>query len=93
MANTRIVRPFKSGNTFVNHWKAPTYLVNIEDSGLRGGGSNLKQSIVDGTEAFIRSWTDTQDLTHCSLYGIRVYTEGAILNSKVDRLPQVLFGR
>jgi prolyl 4-hydroxylase len=36
----------------------------------------------------VQEWTG-QDLTQCSLYGIRVYTEGSILATHVDRLPLV----
>jgi hypothetical protein len=77
------------GNTFTNHWNAPTYLVNIEDSSLRGGGTQLKKSIVDGTRRAMEEWSGGEELTECSLYGIRIYTEEAMLNSHVDRLPQV----
>jgi hypothetical protein len=36
----------------------------------------------------IEEWTG-QEQVPCSLYGIRVYTEGSILASHVDRLPLV----
>jgi hypothetical protein len=36
----------------------------------------------------ISAWTG-QELTQCSLYGIRVYKEGSILSPHVDRLPLV----
>lgn len=36
----------------------------------------------------IGEWTG-QELTQCSLYGVRVYKEGAILAPHVDRLPLV----
>lgn len=78
------------GNTYTNHWKAPTYLVNIEDSSLRGGGSHLlKQAIVEGTRGVVEEWSGQAELTERSLYGIRIYTEEAMLNSHVDRLPYV----
>jgi hypothetical protein len=36
----------------------------------------------------IQEWTG-EELTQCSLYGIRVYHEGAVLATHVDRLPLV----
>jgi prolyl 4-hydroxylase len=75
-------------NTYVNHWKSPTYMVSVEDAGLRGGGGQLKQAIWDAAKSTISEWTN-QELTEVSLYGIRVYTEGAMLNTHVDRLPLV----
>jgi len=37
---------------------------------------------------FSSAWTG-QQLAECSLYGIRVYPEGAVLATHVDRLPLV----
>ena len=36
----------------------------------------------------VQEWVG-EELTQCSLYGIRVYTEGAVLATHVDRLPLV----
>ena len=63
-------------------------MVSVEDSSLRGGGSSLKKHIWDAARDTIQEWTG-QELTECSLYGIRVYTEGAVLATHVDRLPLV----
>ena len=76
------------GNTYTNHWLAPTYMVSVEDKSLRGGGYKLKKAIWDAARDTIQEWTG-EELTECSLYGIRVYKEGAILASHVDRLPLV----
>ncbi|KAL7541309.1 hypothetical protein ACHAWF_006902 [Thalassiosira exigua] len=76
------------GNTYTNHWKAPTYMVSVEDTRLRGAGSNIKRKIWNAAKDTIQEWTGEQ-LTECSLYGIRVYTEGSILATHVDRMPLV----
>lgn len=68
---------WNKGNTYTNHWKAPTYMVSVENKALRGGGSILKQAIWDAARDTIQEWTG-EELTQCSLYGIRVYTEGEI---------------
>lgn len=77
-----------TGNTYTNHWKAPTHMVSVENTGLRGGGQRLKQKIWDSAKETLEQWTGER-LTPCSLYGIRVYTEGAVLATHVDRLPLV----
>lgn len=77
-----------AGNTYTNNWQAPTYMVSVEDSKLRGGGRSLKKSIWEAARETISEWTG-QELTESSLYGIRVYQEGAVLMSHVDRLPLV----
>lgn len=77
-----------AGNTYTNNWASPTYMVSVEDTGLRGGGVKLKQAIWGEAEDTISMWTE-QQLTQCSLYGIRVYTQGAVLATHVDRLPLV----
>lgn len=71
-----------------NNWVAPTYMVSVEDKSLRGGGYKLKQAIWNAAHDTIAEWTQ-QDLTQCSLYGIRVYKSGAVLATHVDRLPLV----
>jgi prolyl 4-hydroxylase len=76
------------GNTYTNHWVAPTYMVNVEDRSLRGGGGALKQKLWDAAHSVLEEWTG-EELEQCSLYGIRVYTEGAMLATHVDRLPLV----
>lgn len=63
-------------------------MVSVEDQNLRGGGRVLKKAIWDSARDTIQEWTG-QELTECSLYGIRVYTEGAVLSTHVDRLPLV----
>ena len=64
------------------------YMVSVENTQLRGGGSNLKNRIWDAARPTLESWTGMK-LQPTSLYGIRVYTEGAILSPHVDRLPLV----
>eukprot|EP00555_Chaetoceros_dichaeta_P002645 CAMPEP_0198249708 /NCGR_PEP_ID=MMETSP1447-20131203/1137_1 /TAXON_ID=420782 /ORGANISM="Chaetoceros dichaeta, Strain CCMP1751" /LENGTH=490 /DNA_ID=CAMNT_0043934395 /DNA_START=116 /DNA_END=1588 /DNA_ORIENTATION=+ len=76
------------GNTYVNHWTSPTHMVSVEDTGLRGGGGRLKNAIWNAAKDTLQEWTG-EELTQCSLYGIRVYTEGAVLATHVDRLPLV----
>lgn len=76
------------GNTFTNNWEAPSYMVDIAGSSLRGGGAHLTKKIWEMAQSTIEEWTGEQ-LIPCSIYGIRVYTEGAILSPHVDRLPLV----
>lgn len=76
------------GNSYMNSWESPTYLVNVEDKKLRGGGMGLRQRIWDAAEETLEEWT-SEELSPTSMYGIRVYTNGAILLPHVDRLPLV----
>lgn len=76
------------GNTYTNNWKSPSKMVSVEDSGLRGGGHGLKQKIWDAAKETITEWTG-EELTECSLYGIRIYYEDSVLAPHVDRLPLV----
>uniref|UniRef100_A0A7S2A5Z6 Fe2OG dioxygenase domain-containing protein n=1 Tax=Trieres chinensis TaxID=1514140 RepID=A0A7S2A5Z6_TRICV len=76
------------GNTYTNHWTSPTNFVSVEDSKLRGGGSVLKARIWEAARDTLQEWTG-EELTPCSLYGIRIYEDGAVLATHVDRLPLV----
>lgn len=63
-------------------------MVSVEDTRLRGAGSNLKRKIWDAARDTMQEWTG-EEVTDCSLYGIRVYTEGSMLATHVDRMPLV----
>jgi len=76
------------GNTYTNNWISHSQMVSVEDGSLRGGGGALKQKIWDAAKDTISEWTG-QELTQCSLYGVRVYYEGSVLAPHVDRLPLV----
>jgi len=76
------------GSTYVNHWDQNTFMVNIEDKELSGGGYVLKSHIWNAVRDAMTQWTG-QRLAECTLYGIRIYEEGAILATHVDRLPFV----
>jgi len=76
------------GNTYTNHWDSPTYMVSVEDTRLRGAGTNIKRQIWNAAKDTMQEWTG-EEVTECSLYGIRVYTEGSILATHVDRMPLV----
>lgn len=68
-----------AGNTYVNHWgDGDSYMVSVEDSNLEHGGFMLKQMIWNAARDTLQEWTG-QQMAECSLYGIRVYKEGAVL--------------
>lgn len=77
-----------AGNVYTNHWKAPTYMLGVENVRLEGAGYVLKQHIWNAARDTIEAWTGHR-LAECSLYGIRIYKEGAMLAPHVDRLPLV----
>jgi prolyl 4-hydroxylase len=63
-------------------------MVSIEDPTLEGAGYELKDAIWDAAKETIEEWTQMEQQP-TSMYGIRVYTTGAILSPHVDRLPLV----
>lgn len=67
-----------AGNTYTNHWESPTYLLSVENEELQGGGFDFRQEIWNAAKSTIEEWTG-QELKECSLYGIRIYTEGSVL--------------
>jgi hypothetical protein len=76
------------GNIYINHWDAPTYMVSVEDEDFAGAGQELKEAIWDAAKPIVEEWTG-MELQPTSLYGIRAYTEGAVLNPHADRVPLV----
>jgi prolyl 4-hydroxylase len=82
------IEEWGDANTYSNNWESQSLLLSVDETTLRGGGVMLQNKIWDSARDILSEWTG-QDLTPCSLYGIRVYTEGAILAPHVDRLPLV----
>eukprot|EP00934_Nitzschia_sp_Nitz4_P008895 Nitzschia sp. Nitz4//scaffold43_size134323//66673//68223//NITZ4_003301-RA/size134323-processed-gene-0.50-mRNA-1//-1//CDS//3329551954//8885//frame0 len=79
---------FPYGAIFVNHWDSPTYMASVEDLSLEGAGEELKEAIWEVAQTGIEEWTGKK-VRPSSLYGIRKYTTGAILNPHVDRIPLI----
>jgi hypothetical protein len=82
------IEEWPPGNTYVNHWSSPTSLISLDDGKLRGSGYALKKQIWDGVRPIIEEWTGKR-LKETSMYGVRMYKEGAILATHLDRLPLV----
>jgi len=78
----KVAEEWGIGEIYTNNWVAPTYIVDVGDD------SQLEKSIWEATRPTIEEWTGMK-LEPTSLYGIRVYTEGAILSPHVDRPPLV----
>lgn len=69
-----------AGNTYVNHWQTPSYMISLEDRRLRAG-LQLKNTIWSGIQPIIENWVG-YPVEPTSLYGIRVYKRGAILATR-----------
>lgn len=82
------VEKWPAGNTYVNHWETPTYMLPLGDSKLQGGGNEIRKSLLDAVQPTLEAWTG-QSLVFTSLYGVRVYREDAVLSPHIDRLPLV----
>eukprot|EP00536_Pseudo-nitzschia_multiseries_P014946 jgi/Psemu1/262545/estExt_Genewise1Plus.C_7950003 len=81
------------GSIFVNHWEVPSYVVDLDNKKLKGGGEEIKKAIYDAAIDGVAEWTGGQaKLRPVSVYGIRQYLEGAILSPHVDRNPLVSSG-
>jgi hypothetical protein len=77
-----------NGNTYTNHWDLnPTYMVSFENRAFREG-RDVKQKVWDTVQPIIEEWVGYKTRPS-SLYGIRIYKEGAMLAPHVDRLPLV----
>jgi prolyl 4-hydroxylase len=63
-------------------------MVAVEDESLTGGGHELSHAIWNKANDIIQEWTGQKSYP-TSVYGIRIYKEGAILATHVDRLPLV----
>jgi hypothetical protein len=76
----RIEEQWPNANTYVNHWEVGTTMMAVS--------SDMESAISDLVRPVLEAWTG-QSLVLTSVYGVRVYGEGAILAPHVDRLPLV----
>jgi hypothetical protein len=44
---------WQAGSIYNNHWETPTYLVSVDDAGLRGSGAQLKTQIWSAASALM----------------------------------------
>ncbi len=77
------------GATIVNSWDAPSYMVSFEDPEFVGG-VKVKEQIWEGMRPIIEEWTGHK-LQPTSLYGIRLYTAGSILATRMFHLQLLFF--
>jgi hypothetical protein len=90
------VEKWNPGDTHTNHWEARTYVMNVQDAKLNGGGIALSGAIWLEVHDVLMRWIKNDNpgfhyqLYPASLYGIRTYTKGAVLAPHVDRLPLVI---
>lgn len=85
--NPEYIESWGKGLTFVNYWKQNTTYYGIGDDSL-GGSLELHERILSLVKPIVEEWTQ-MELRPTSLYGIRVYREGAILTPHVDRFPLI----
>lgn len=76
-ADSAKTEEWAEGNTFTNHWEAPTKMVSFDDRTIKGT-SALRDSIWNSVRPILEEWTG-HALVPTSLYGIRVYQEGSVL--------------
>lgn len=74
-----------------NNWVSPSYMLSVENEALEGGGYVLKQHIWNAARDTMEAWTGYKQ-AECSLYGIRIYQEGAMLAPHADDNPLVTSG-
>eukprot|EP01039_Chlorochromonas_danica_P005605 gene5605-6172_t len=84
----KVLEKWYRGATIVNTWDSPTYMVSFENPDFPGGWT-VKDQIWEGVRPIIEEWIGGYKIEPTSLYGIRLYTGGAVLAQHVDRLPLV----
>jgi prolyl 4-hydroxylase len=78
MSDEHIDENWGPGNSYFNVWDKPTKFISVDDRGLRGSGARLKRAVWASLSAVMEEWTQ-QELQPSSLYGIRVYQDGAVM--------------
>ncbi|CAM9160642.1 unnamed protein product [Choristocarpus tenellus] len=74
---TEKVEKWLDDNTYVNHWKVPTYMIRVPHW--------LKEQVQIDMQMLMEEWAGVT-LKPTSLYGVRHYHRGAVLAAHVDRV-------
>ena len=86
------VEEWTKGHTYVNYWAHNTSYFGLAGDPakptLKGGSLDLQEHLFALAKPILEEWTQ-MELRPTSLYGIRVYREGAILSPHVDRNPLI----
>lgn len=82
-AENLLTERWEAANTHVNHWAVPTLTLRVDAP----DGPTLKnrRRIVEEVQNILEQWSGGVPLVPTSMYGIRVYQNGAILALHVDR--------
>lgn len=76
------IENWSQSSTYVNHWESDTFMIQLP--------KKVEESIVQYVQPIMERWIGgNTPLILTSIYGIRVYEEGAVLAPHVDRLPLV----
>lgn len=84
----QVPEEWPAGSTYVNHWDVVPSVLKVDNDTLTGGGEDLTNALWEGVGEIIAEWTG-HALDQTSMYGIRIYKEGSILATHVDRQPLV----
>lgn len=81
------IERWTKGHTYVNYWQKNTTYHGMVNPKC-GGSMDLQYAMFALAKPILEEWTG-MELKPTSLYGIRVYQEGAILMPHVDRNPLI----
>ena len=77
-------------STYLNHWESTTIMKNVENCvEYVDHSDDLKERLNIMAQHMVEDWIGYEVLP-CSMYGIRTYTEGAVIPPYVDQYPFVL---
>lgn len=82
----KVLEKWYHGATIVNTWESPTWMISFENPAFPEG-LQLKQHIWDEITPLIEEWIGGYKIEPTSLYGIRIYSEGAVLAQRKPYLP------
>lgn len=68
-------------NVYTNNEEAPSYMVNVPESWIKG---SIKNKVWEGIRPTLEEWAGDIELEPTALYGIRIYTNGSWLANHID---------
>ncbi|KAL3801833.1 hypothetical protein HJC23_001229 [Cyclotella cryptica] len=78
-----------TSTTAMNHWKAYSRLMDIDDAYYNQSGEHLRTIVWDETRPVLEQWAGVE-LSPSALYGIRVWSNHAVVPPHLDAEPLVI---
>jgi prolyl 4-hydroxylase len=80
-----VVENWVEGSSYVNHWESPSYLIyDNQNHSIADRNASYRDAVFATLQPSVENWIGAA-VRPTSMHGMRVYKDGAILTTHVDK--------